>query len=552
MAIKKTGAQLLVECLEKQGVEYIFGIPGAKVDAVFNALADGGPRLILCRHEQNAAFMAGAVGRLTGRPGVVLVTSGPGVSNLTTGLATATTEGDPVVALGGAVPRNMRLKQTHQSMDNVSVMKAVTKSSVELVVPENIPEVVQNAFRTASAPRRGAAFISLPQDILNGPAEGEAPEPVPWSGEGEAPLKTIEEAARLLKQARQPVLLLGLEASQPNNTTAIRELLRKFPLATVGTYEAAGVVSRDLVKYFVGRVGLFRNQPGDRLLESADVVLAVGFDPVEYDPGVWNAERQLKIIHLDYNGAEIDRCYQPVLELIGDMGATVEALTSLLPSTTSLKEASFVSNLQAEFTKDLELGAHKKEFPIHPLRFIYDLRNYLDDETTVISDVGSHYMWLARHFFSYEPHHLLFSNGQQTLGVALPWAMATTLVRPGKKVVSISGDGGFLFSAMELETAVREKCSFVHCVWRDGAYDMVGSQEKMKYGREFGVRFGSVDLVAFAQSFGAKGFSLSSADEFLSVLEEALKTEGPVLIDVPIDYRDNDELFATTDSFRGH
>jgi acetolactate synthase-1/2/3 large subunit len=547
----KNGAQLLVECLERQGVKYIFGIPGAKVDAIFDALADGGPELILCRHEQNASFMAACVGRLTGSPGVVLVTSGPGVSNLTTGLATATTEGDPLVALGGAVSRSMRLKQTHQSMDNVSVMKPVTKSSVEVVMPENIPEVVANAFRLACEPRGGATFISLPQDILNEPVSCEAADPVPYPSLGAAPPASIEAVAQVINSARQPVLLLGLEAGKPENTEAIRAMLAKTQIATIETFEAAGALSRDLVSCFVGRVGLFRNQPGDQLLKNADVVLCIGFDPVEYDPEIWNPEQQLTIIHLDANSADIGRCYRPGFELIGDIAASVTQL-SLHLNGGSIKNPALIAGLRSELDAGVKKGPQLAGFPVHPLRFIHDLQTILDDNMTIISDIGSHYMWLARHLYCYRPHHLLFSNGQQTLGVALPWAMAASMVRPEERVISISGDGGFLFSAMELETAVRYQCRFVHCVWRDGSYDMVGSQEQIKYGRRSGVNFGEVDLVKFAESFGATGFAVRQVDELLPTLQKALEIKGPVLIDIPIDYSDNAGLFAATDSYGGH
>ena len=330
MAGQITGAQLLVKSLERLGVEFIFGIPGAKIDGVFNALADGGPRLIVCRHEQNAAFMAGCVGRLTGKPGVVLVTSGPGVANLATGMLTATTEGDPLVAIGGAVPRSMKLKQTHQNLNNVDFARPVAKCGVEVDVPESIPEIVENAFRTAARPRGGAAFISLPQDVAAAPVDDYVCPAPTDNPPGPAANASIDQAAKLLQQAKQPALLLGAEASKPANAGAIRRLLAKFPLPTVETFEAAGTLSRELAKYFVGRVGLFRNQPGDRLLEAADLVFTVGFNPVEYDPEIWNAEGRLPIIHLDATPMTIGHKYHPVLELTGDVVATLDAIAAAL------------------------------------------------------------------------------------------------------------------------------------------------------------------------------------------------------------------------------
>ncbi len=550
---KRSAARLVVQCLQEHGVEYVFGIPGAKIDAVFDALHGlSKPRLIVCRHEQNATFMAACIGRLTGTPGVVIATSGPGVSNLATGLITATTEGDPVVALGGAVPRSMKLKQTHQSMDNVGFAAPLTKSSVEVEVAESIPEVLANAFREASRARPGAAFVSLPQDVL---AEEVSVDPLRLDvagSVGPAPRVRIEEAARLLQQAKRPVLFLGLGSSTPANVEAVHRLLAHHPMPTIETFEAAGALTRELAKYFAGRVGLFRNQPGDRLLREADLVLTVGFDPVEFDPEVWNAEESFEIIHLADEPLAVGHRYCPRLELSGDIAATLDELRPLLAARSDVEDPDGLARLRAALDDGIEEALARPSHPIHPLRFIHDLQTRIDENTTVISDVGSHYMWLARHLYCYRARHLLFSNGQQTLGVALPWAMATTLARPQEKVISISGDGGFLFSAMELETAVREKCNFVHFVWRDGHYNMVAEQEQTKYGRTTGVDFGEIDLVGFAESFGARRFALGSADELLPVLDEAQSIEGPVLIDVPIDYSDNPKLFEMADVDGGH
>jgi len=552
MGKSQKASQLLVDCLEKHGVKYIFGIPGAKIDGVFDALLDSSIKVILCRHEQNAAFMAAAYGRLTGEPGVVLVTSGPGVSNLATGLLTATTEGDPVIALGGSVPRSTKLRDTHQNVDNLRLMEAVTKIGMEVIMAENVPEIIENAFRIATRPRCGAVFISLPQDILVEMTDTEANEPVPSAAWSVAPDAVVERAALLINEARLPVLLLGLEASRPENAAAVRRLLEKAPLATVGTYQAAGAVSRKLMSCFIGRVGLFKNQPADKLLDAADVVITVGYDGIEYEPGVWNAERAKKIIHIDYHRANIHTAYLPSLEITGDIAANIISLMPKLHKRTKLFDLPLINDLQRQLIARFESGAHYSGAIMHPLRFIHDLRKTLDDDVTVISDIGSHYIWIAHFFSSFQPRHLLFSNGQQTLGVALPWAMATTLARPGKKVVSISGDGGFLFSAMELETAVREKMNFVHFVWCDDTYNMVLEQQILKYNRESAVRFGYVDLVKYAESFGAKGFRIKDSDEFIPILKEALSLEGPVIVEVPIDYSDNAELFKAKIENIGH
>lgn len=543
---KNNGATLLVDCLVKQGVTTIFGIPGAKIDAVFDALVDSPIKLVVCRHEQNAAFMAAAYGRITGEPGVVLVTSGPGVSNLATGLLTATTEGDPVIAIGGNVSRDMKLKSSHQSTDNIKLMEAVTKARMEIVMPNTIPEIVENAFRIAKLPRSGAVFISLPQDVSLETVHLQAPEALNTPQIGPAPQTVLQQAITLIKKAKCPVLLLGLEASRPENTEAIRQLLTKTPFGVVCTYQGSGVISRPLLPCFAGRVGLFKNQPGDRLIDASDLIITIGYNPVEYDPELWNTACNKAIIHIDYNPAEIHLAYAPELEVLGDIAANIQTLSTQLTPTDVVTDLKIIKNYQQEITDKIQSGANRQSKKIHPLQFIYELQQINHDNLMVISDIGSHYMWLARYFLCYQPHHLLFSNGQQTLGVALPWAIAASMIHPNKTIVSISGDGGFLFSATELETAVREQVHFIHFVWCDGSYNMVQEQELKKYQRDSAVHFGPVDIVKFAESFGATGFKIQHADELAQIFKTCSTIKGPVLVEVPIDYSDNANLFVNS------
>ena len=549
----RNGAELLVQCLEEQGVQYIFGIPGAKVDTIFDVLADHGPRLILCRHEQNAAFMAGMVGLLTGTPGVCLATSGPGVTNLTTGLSTATYDGYPLVALGGNVRRGMRHIKTHQCLDNVGVMQPVTKYAVEVYDGNSIPEVMVNAFRQSMMPPLGASFISLPQDVLVGAVDATPIKVFQLGGRGTFSVDAVKKAAAIINSAKMPVVFAGVSASRPEVTQALRRLLEEHPMPFVNTYQASGVLSRELFNCYAGSLGIFHNQPGDRLLEKADVVITVGFDPIEYDPETWNKGRVGTMISIDNHFAVIDKHYQPDLELLGQISTNIDELAKhLTPRADDPTANPLVLEVQDALLEAKERGARQSGFPVHPMRLIYEMRRLIGDDVTVICDVGSIYVWMARYFASYEPRRLFFSNGQQTLGVALPWAIATTLARPGEKVISMSGDGGFLFSAMELETAVREKCNFVHVVWRDGSYDMVKIQQQLKYGRSFGVEFGSIDIVKFAESFGATGLRVNSPNDISPVLSRALDMNGPVIVDIPIDYSNNQSLCAAVHEGVGH
>ena len=540
----ETGAKLLVRSLEAQGVEYVFGIPGAKIDKVFDTLLDSKIKTVVCRHEQNAAFIAAGIGRMTGKAGVALVTSGPGCSNLVTGLATATSEGDPVVAIGGAGPSSHRLKNVHQSMDTVSLFRPITKYSAEIDGPGSVSEVIANAFRTAESGRPGAAFVSAPSDIMTAEADGEVLTPTTPEVLGPADPAAVAAAAACINKAQLPVLLLGLLASEPCAAQSVRMLLAKTKLPVVCTYQGAGVVSREFFDCFGGRIGLFHNQLADELLDDADVVITVGYSPVEYEPSLWNHGRKRTLIHIDSTPPAIDKDYRPELELVGSIASTIRSIATQIQATHFAEHSGLLTEIACERVRFAAEASALNGSPIHPMRLVSELQAILRDDITVCLDMGSFHIWLARHLYSFRPRQLLFTNGQQTLGVGLPWAIAASLVRPSEKVISISGDGGFLFSAMELETAVRLKCNLVHLVWIDGAYDMVRFQEVAKYGRDSGVEFGPVDVVKFAEAFGAKGLKIQSADQIATTLRSALDMHGPVVIGIPVDYRDNQRLMA--------
>lgn len=545
------GADLIVDSLINHDVKYVFGIPGAKIDRVFDTLEDKGPELIVARHEQNATFMAQAVGRITGEPGVVIATSGPGISNLATGLVTATDEGDAVLAIGGQVKRGDLLKRAHQSMNNVAMLEPITKYSAEVHDPNTLSETVANAYRLAKSGKPGASFISIPQDVTDSPVSVKAIKPLSAPKLGSASVLDINYLAQAINNAVLPVLLLGNGASSEGVTAAVRRLLDAVKLPVVETFQGAGIVSRELEdETFFGRVGLFRNQPGDMLLKRADLVIAIGYDPIEYEARNWNAEISARIIVIDVEQAEIDTYFQPERELIGDMAHTLDLLLPAIKGY-ELPEGSkeYLKGLRnnIENVSDVKFDRDSAHGLVHPLDLIDVLQENTTDDMTVTVDVGSHYIWMARYFKSYEARHLLFSNGMQTLGVALPWAISAALLRPNTKVISVSGDGGFLFSAQELETAVRLHLPIVHIIWNDGKYNMVEFQEEMKYGRSSGVDFGPVDFVKYAESFGAKGYRVDSKDSFEETLKQALidAENGPVLIDVPIDYKDNVTLGET-------
>ncbi len=536
------GAEVLVANLEAQGVTHVFGVPGAKIDPVYNALVNSSIELVVCRHEQNAAFIAQAFGRLTGQAGVCLVTSGPGCTNLVTGFATATSEGSAVIGIGGAVPRADRLKQAHQSLDTEALFRPVSKYSVEIGDSDAIAECVANAFRAAEGGRPGAAFISFPYDISHGPATDRKLCPVapPRTGGGDA--EALRGAATTIRGAHKPVALLGMMASRPGTAEAVREFLRTTGIPAVSTFQGSGVLSADMIDQFGGRVGLFHNQPGDRLLDSADVVITFGYDPIEYDEELWNADKNRPIVHIDCIPCDIDKNYRPTNEIVGDIASITEQLGSELSDMPPFALTDETREARNELDEIKARGRSENSSPAHPLRVIEEMRKIMTPETTLALDMGSFHIWHARYLHAFRPNQMIFSNGQQTLGVAMPWAIATTIARPDDTVISVSGDGGFHFSSQELETAVRLGCNFVHVIWRDGHYNMVEFQEELKYDRTSGVAFGPIDTVEFAKAHGAVAIAVTDVDEIGPALQEAIGTPGPVIIDIPVDYSHNSEL----------
>jgi len=541
----RSGADLVVAQLETQGVKHVFGIPGAKIDKVFDSLVDSRIELIPVRHEANAAFMAAAVGRLTGNAGVALVTSGPGCSNLVTGMATATSEGDPVVAIGGAVKRSDSAKQVHQSMDTVSMFRPVTKFAVEVTDASALAECVSNAFRHAENGRGGGAFLSLPQDIVDQPVTGSLLQHKARVTLGAAPDTLVETVSREIARAKNPVILLGLMASQPENSAAIHELLSRSHIPVTSTYQAAGAVRQEHFPRFAGRIGLFNNQAGDRLLQQADLIITIGYSPVEYEPAMWNRGNAI-LVHIDVLPAQTDNRYLPDAELVGDIAQTVRNIAARIeaPLQLSAAAAAILDDRQQQRQLLTLQGASLDQFALHPLRIVRAMQDIINSDVSLTVDMGSFHIWIARYLYSFRARQIMISNGQQTMGVALPWAIGAWLVDPSRKVVSVSGDGGFLQSSMELETAVRLNANILHIIWVDNAYNMVAIQEEKKYQRVSGVNFGPVDFKAYAEAFGAAGFSVNSAAELEPVLRRAMDVNGPAVVAIPVDYSDNPLLMG--------
>jgi len=544
-------AEIIVNSIYNAGVKVVFGIPGAKIDAIFDKLSDHSEiKLIVCRHEQNAAFMAAAVGRITGIPGVCIATSGPGAGNLTTGLITATTEGDPVVAIVGSVQRLMSTKHTHQSMKALDILRPTSKLATGIDVEDQAAEVLLSCFRTASTSPKGSTVMSLPMDVAAGRSKIHAFPPNAFKAPlyGPAPTQSIKDVARMIDNAKLPVVFLGQRASSAVVVSAVRAFLSRHPIAVVETFQAAGAIPESQAQHlFYGRVGLFRNQTGDRLLSKSDLVITLGYDPTEYDAFAWNPNGGINLVHVDYTSCDYGAYYHPSVELLGSVRENILALSDAVSHVTDPSTHEFCQTLSKELVSWREdLSAYTSESKlVHPLHFVSQLQKRVAKDTTVCVDVGTVYIYMMRYFFAYEPRRLLCSNGQQTLGVGMPWAIAASLTQEppcSQKVISLSGDGGFMFSSMELSTAVQQGCNITHFVWNDSHYNMVEFQEELKYGRSSGIQLGGVDFAKFAEAFGGKGFTMNGPDELERVMDAALAHKGVSVVDVRIDYSHAKEL----------
>jgi acetolactate synthase I/II/III large subunit len=548
----RTGADLLVECLEAEGLDYVFSVPGEETMNILDALSRTDRiRHITTRHEQGAAFMADVHGRLTGRAAVAMATLGPGATNLITGVADAFLDHAPMVAITGQAGSEVLHKEAHQVVDIVGMLRPVTKWNTRVERGDAIPEIVRRAFREATLEKPGPTHIELPENIAAAaPESGDAtralvpartyfPEPTD---------EAIERAARLLAASERPLILAGNGVLRRRASGALEALAKGLHIPVAVTFMGKGAID-DRSHLSLMTVGL---QARDHVLtgfDRADLVVCVGYDLVEYAPSRWNPDRTKRIIHIDTQPAEIDAAYRPEVELVGNIDDALRMLLdAVLPHGIGgrdakarhlAKETLVNADLRTHLLDDLVASEGDVGFPIKPQRAILELRRALGPSDIVISDVGAHKIWVARLFQAYEPNTVIISNGFAAMGISVPGAIAAKLVHPDRKVVALCGDGGFLMNSQELETAKRIRANIVVVVWRDDGYGLIDWKQRNQFGQPFAVEFGNPDLVAYAESFGIAGFRPSTADELYPTLQRALEVDGPALVEVPIDYREN-------------
>ncbi len=530
-------AELFVRCLENEGVQYVFGIPGEENIDVMDALLGSSIRFITTRHEQGAAFMADVYGRLTGRAGVCFSTLGPGATNLVTGVADANMDRAPVVAIAGQGATTRLHKESHQILDLVNLFEPISKYSTQLREPEIVAEVVRKAFKVAEAEKPGCSFIDFPENIAKMDAADKQPLRVQSAMPPRPPQEKIQQAAHVISQARFPLIMAGNGVLRAGASEALVQFAEKLRIPVANTFMAKGVIpfSHELA---LGAVGLQADDYVSCGFDRADVIICVGYDIVEYHPHLWHRDRSRKIVHIDSLPAEVDEYYILEVGVIGDLAEALRGIQSVAEP----HQDYLASSLRDTIVEESRAHAQDQGFPVKPQKIMWDLRQVLDPADVVISDVGAHKMWMARMYQAERPNTCIISNGFAAMGIALPGAIAAKLAQPERVVVAVTGDAGFMMNSQEIETALRIGTPLVVLIWSDSKYGLIEWHQMKHFGRSSNIEFANPDFVKYAESFGAKGYRVNSVDELVPTLEQAIADDTVVIVDCPVDYTENMKL----------
>ncbi|MEL6289328.1 MAG: acetolactate synthase large subunit [Pseudomonadota bacterium] len=532
-------SDLLVQCLEREGVDTVFALPGEENADVTFSLEKSSIRVVLTRHEQGAGFMANAWGRLKGTPAICLATLGPGATNLVTPVAEGNMDHAPIIALTGQGATSRLHKESHQIINVEDMFLPVTKWAASVRTPQSIPELVRKAVRVARAEKPGAVLLELPEDIAGMDVDS-APLTPHRFFRPTADASIIADAAERIAAARAPLIIAGNGAIRTRASRALRVLCDQTGIGVLSTFMGKGAVDKD-APYCLYTIGLSQKDIVHRAVEEADLVITVGYDMVEYPPQLWNVRGEQNLVHLDFYPAEIDAHYQPACEVVGDIAGSLELLTDALAKRDDL---GFDFSVQRAVRDEMagELARHADdtgEAPVRPQKAVADLRAALGPDDILLSGVGAHKMWIARHYHCHSPNTCLIPNGFCSMGGAFPGAIGAKLAMPDRKVVAVCGDGDFLMNVQEMETARRLDLDLVVLVWVDGGYGLIAWKQENEEGRHTPLSFGNPDWNGLAASFGWHGHAVTQAEELLPTLRKALDEAGPSLVSLPIDYREN-------------
>jgi acetolactate synthase-1/2/3 large subunit len=538
-------SDLFVRCLEAEGVERIFGVPGEENADLMISLMDSKIDFVLCRHEQAAAFMADGYGRLTGKPGVCLATLGPGVTNLVTGLADANMDRAPTVAIVGQASTRRLHKESHQNMDAIGMVRPISKWAQSIYRGEAIPEMVRKAFKIAEQEKPGVTVIELPEDIAREQVAGE-PITAHRTRRAAADHKAVRQAVEAIATAKNPIVLSGNGAVRKRAAQQLRRLVRKTGIGVVNTFMGKGAIPRDDA-HCLFTIGLQQKDHVNAALDAADLVIAVGYDLVEYAPAHWNKRGGKTIVHIDFLPAEVDEDYDVDIEVVADIADALWQINELLNDRYGDKLPLFDiarrDKLRQTILDDFAMEKDDGAFPMKPQKILWDIREVMGPADVLVSDVGAHKMWIARYYQCDEPNTCLISNGFCSMGFAFPVAIGAKFAMPERRVLAVAGDAGFLMNVQDIETAVRRRLNVVTVILLDGEYGLIKWKQQNHFdGRHSNLAFGNPDFAMLAKSFGAWGAVLTAPDQLKPALAEAFRQPGPALIGVPVDYAENVKL----------
>ena len=539
------GAELLVAALENEGVRQIFGIPGEENLDFVEAQRRSSIKLVVTRHEQAAAFMAATHGRLTGKAGVCLSTLGPGALNLTTGAAYALLGAMPMILITGQKGILSRKQARFQVVDIVSTMTPLTKMARQIVSPATIPALVREAFRVAQQERPGPVHLELPEDIAGAAAPDIAPVPLHPIEAPVAPPAALERAAELILGAERPLVMLGAAASRPRLADALSDFVRRVQIPFFNTQMGKGAVAGGSGLY-MGTAALSERDYVHRAIDSADLIISIGHDTVEKPPFLMGPAGPT-VLHVGYLPATVEEVFFPHAELIGDVGPSLTLLADRLEG--RLPRAGALLGLRAEILAHLAEGAEESRYPLTPQRIVHDVRQVMPEDGIVCLDNGMYKIWFARNYRTHVANTLLLDNALATMGAGLASAITAAMLYPGRRVLAVCGDGGFMMNSQEVETAARLGLSLVVLILQDDAYGMIRWKQAADGFPDFGMTFGNPDFVAYAKAYGLQGARVASADGLAPVLDAAFAAGGVHLVAVPVDYSENmrvlvDELRA--------
>ncbi len=537
--MSQKASDLFIQCLEQEGVEYIFGVPGEEnLDFLDSLSRSKQIRLILTRHEQGAGFMAATYGRHTGKAGVCLATLGPGATNFVTAAAYAQLGGMPMMMITGQKPIKKSKQGRFQILDVVAMMGPITKYTHQMASSDNIPSRVREAFRLAEEEKPGAVHIELPEDIADEHTDS-LPIKRSIARRPSADPKAVAAAVARLEAAKAPILVIGAGANRTSTGKMLREIIEKTNIPFLTTQLGKGVIDERHPR-FVGCAALSAGDFVHRAVEASDCIVNIGHDVIEKPP-FFMRPGGAQVIHISGRSAEVDPVYFPQIEVIGDIANAIWQIKEAIKPQPHWNFDFMLKARAAEVAHTDSISGDAR-FPIYPPHLVKQVRAAMPDDGIICLDNGVYKIWFARGYDAYHANTVLLDNTLATMGAGLPSAMMSSMVYPDRKVMAICGDGGFMMNSQEMETAVRLKLNITVLILNDNSYGMIRWKQANMGFKDWGLTYGNPDFVKYAESYGANGYRVESAANLDELLKHTLATPGVHLIDCPIDYSDNDKI----------